>query len=150
MRNAWINLAFIAITTGLGVLIGFANLPGEWYAGLAKPAFNPPNWIFAPVWSVLYVLIGISGGRMWLRAKNSRAMLLWFLQMILNFCWSPAFFGQHSTGLGLIIILAMLAVIITFIWKVRRLDKISALCFLPYALWVSFATVLNLSLYLLN
>jgi len=150
MRNAWINFAFMAITAGLGILIGLANLPGDWYAGLSKPSFNPPNWVFAPAWSVLYVLIGIAGGRIWLRAKNSKAMLLWFLQMILNFSWSPAFFGLKSTGLGLIIILAMLALIIAFIWKARRLDKIATLCFVPYAAWVSFATLLNLSLYLLN
>ncbi|MBB4952970.1 tryptophan-rich sensory protein [Agrobacterium vitis] len=140
----------MAITTGLGILIGLANLPGDWYAGLSKPSFNPPNWVFAPAWSVLYVLIGIAGGRIWLRAKNSKAMLLWFLQMILNFSWSPAFFGLKNTGLGLIIILAMLALIMAFILKARRLDKIAALCFVPYLAWVSFATVLNLSLYLLN
>jgi translocator protein len=150
MRNAWINLAFMAVTTGIGVLIGFANLPGDWYAGLAKPAFNPPNWIFGPVWSVLYVLIGIAGGRIWVRAKGSNAMLIWFLQMILNFCWSPAFFGMKNTGLALIIILAMLALIFAFILQARKLDKIATLCFAPYAAWVSFATVLNLSLYLLN
>jgi translocator protein len=150
MRNAWINLAFIIVTTGIGVLIGFANLPGEWYASLVKPAFNPPNWIFGPVWSVLYVLVGVAGGRIWQRAKTSNTMTLWFLQMILNFCWSPAFFGMKNTGLGLVIILAMLALIIAFIWNARRLDKIATLCFVPYAAWVFFAMVLNLSLYLLN
>ncbi|TWD55686.1 TspO/MBR related protein [Agrobacterium vitis] len=150
MRTAWINLAFIIITTGIGVLIGFANLPGSWYATLVKPAFNPPNWVFGPVWSVLYVLAGVAGGRIWQRAKTSNVMVLWFLQMALNFSWSPAFFGMQDIGLALVIILALLSLIFAFIWQARRLDKIATLCFVPYAAWVSFATVLNLALYLLN
>lgn len=150
MSRAWITIAFMAIVSGIGTLIGLANLPGDWYAGLIKPSFNPPNWIFGPVWAVLYILIGVAGARIWVRAKGSSVMLIWFLQMILNFSWSPTFFGAHNVDAALLIILAMLALIIAFIVKARRLDKLAALYFIPYALWVSFAALLNFSLYLLN
>ncbi|MGQ7378965.1 TspO/MBR family protein, partial [Streptococcus suis] len=82
------------------------NLPGGWYAGLNKPPFNPPNWIFAPVWSIVYVLIALAGARTSERAPRSRAMGLWAAQMVLNFTWSPVFFTWHRTGLALIVIAA--------------------------------------------
>lgn len=150
MSRAWINIAFMIIVSGIGVLIGLTNLPGDWYAGLAKPAFNPPNWIFGPVWAILYILIGVAGARIWIRAKSSNVMIIWFAQMILNFSWSPTFFGAQNISAALLIILAMLALIIAFIVKARRIDKLASLYFIPYALWVSFAALLNLSLYLLN
>ncbi|MCF1474277.1 MULTISPECIES: TspO/MBR family protein [Rhizobium/Agrobacterium group] len=154
MRNALTNLIFMAAVTGIGTLIGLTNLPGDWYDGLEKPFFNPPGWIFGPVWTVLYVLIGLAGARIWQRTRQSRgasrAMALWFGQMLLNFLWSPAFFGAHSTGLALIVILPMLALILAFVWQVRRLDRVAMLCFIPYAAWVAFATVLNAALFLLN
>ncbi|NSZ15405.1 TspO/MBR family protein [Agrobacterium vitis] len=154
MRSALTNLIFMAAVTGTGTLIGLTNLPGDWYDGLEKPFFNPPGWIFGPVWTVLYVLIGLAGARIWQRMRQSRgasrAMALWFGQMLLNFLWSPAFFGAHSTGLGLIVILPMLGLILAFLWQVRRLDRVAMLSFIPYAAWVAFATVLNAALFLLN
>ncbi|MBB4009573.1 TspO/MBR family protein [Allorhizobium taibaishanense] len=150
MRNALTNLIFMIAVTGIGILIGLSNLPGDWYDGLVKPSFNPPAWLFGPVWTVLYVLIGLAGARIWRRARRSKAMTLWFGQMILNFLWSPAFFGQQSTGLGLIVILPMLALILAFLWQVRRFDKVALACFIPYAAWVGFASVLNGALFLLN
>lgn len=150
MKKILIHLLFIVLVVGLGALIGIANVPGEWYQSLAKPPFNPPNWIFGPVWTTLYVLIGIAGARTWLAAPSSARMQMWFGQMALNFLWTPAFFGAESTALGLAVILPLLLSIIAFIRFSWRPDRLSAILFLPYLAWVSFATLLNLSLFLLN
>src|SRR5690606_19653779 len=128
---------------GIGLLIGFATQPGDWYDDLAKPPFNPPSWLFGPVWTVLYVLIAIAGWRIWRVAPRSAAMLLWFVQMILNWLWSPAFFGAEAPWLAFAIIVPMLAAILAFIAQARRIDRPAAWLFVPYAAWVAFATLLN-------
>lgn len=150
MKKILIHVLFVAVVVALGALIGIANIPGEWYQALNKPPFNPPNWIFGPVWTTLYVLIGIAGARTWLASPSSSRMHIWFGQMALNFLWSPAFFGMESTLLGLIVIIPMLMLIVLFIQRSWNKDRISALLFLPYVAWVGFATLLNLSLFILN
>lgn len=142
--------AFLILTVGGGIAIGVSTPPGDWYAGLNKPPFNPPNWLFAPVWTALYVLIGIAGWRNWLRDKRSVPMKLWWLQLSLNFLWSPVFFGAQMAGLALAIILALLAAVVTFIGGTWDVDRTSAWLFAPYAAWVAFASLLNASIYLLN
>lgn len=143
-------LGFIVLVLGGGTLIGFLTLPGEWYAGLAKPFFNPPNWIFGPVWSVLYVLIAIAGWRVWLSALQGVAMRVWIAQLVLNFLWSPTFFGLQQTGLALLVILALLGAILGFMATARKSDQVAAWPFAPYAAWVAFATLLNASIWWLN
>lgn len=150
MKKILIYILFIVVVVALGALIGIANVPGDWYQSLNKPPFNPPNWIFGPVWTTLYVLIGIAGARTWLSAPSSSRMQIWFAQMALNFLWSPAFFGMESTLLGLIVIIPMLLLIIVFIQRSWKPDRLSAMLFLPYLAWVSFATLLNVSLFILN
>ena len=141
---------FLIGVVGTGWLIGATNLPGAWYAALHKPSFNPPNWIFAPVWTAIYVLIAIAGWRTWRQEMNGFALQLWFAQMLLNFAWSPAVFRVHQLALGLAIILTMLILIVTFIAMQWRENRPAALLFIPYGLWVSFAALLNYSLYRLN
>ena len=142
-------LSFLVVVIGLGLAIGLSIQPGPWYAALSKPSFNPPNWIFGPTWTVLYVLIAIAGWRTWcLEGYSSRPMLIWFGQMLLNWLWTPLFFGAHQMAAGLIIIIALMLVILLFIVTSR--DTIARLCFVPYALWVGFASVLNASLFWLN
>jgi translocator protein len=150
MSKAATYIVFIAIALGGGLLIGANNLPGEWYQSLAKPFFNPPNWIFGPVWSILYVLIGIAGARTWLRGHLSAAMLVWAGQMVFNFLWSPFFFGAEMPGAALLVILVLLALVIAFIINRWPADRISAYLFLPYAAWVGFAAILNASIVILN
>lgn len=150
MRKIIVHILFVAITVGLGVFSGIANAPGDWYQALEKPFFNPPAFLFAPVWTLLYVLIGVAGARLWLKAPASAAMQLWFGQMILNFLWSPAFFGLQSPLLGLVVILCLLAAILAFVQMARPVDRVASLLFLPYAAWVAFATLLNLSILILN
>ncbi|TRB08560.1 tryptophan-rich sensory protein [Agrobacterium tumefaciens] len=150
MKNLTVYVVFVVVVVAIGALIGVNNVPGEWYQSLQKPFFNPPNWIFGPVWTTLYVLIGIAGARTWIRKRMGTRMRLWFTQMVLNFLWSPIFFGMQSPAGALIIIIPMLVCIFAFIALTYRRDRISMWLFVPYALWVAFATVLNASIGILN
>ena len=141
---------FIAIVLGGGILIGLMTLPGEWYAGLTKPPFNPPGWIFAPVWTLLYILIAIAGWSTWQREPYGSAMAVWFVQLALNFAWSPVFFGAHQIGTALVIVAVLLATILAFIVMRWPRDRNAALLFTPYAAWVAFATLLNGAIWSLN
>ena len=140
---------FLAVSLGGGMLVGISNPPGDWYAGLLKPFFNPPAWLFAPAWTVLYILIAVAGWRVFL-AKERLSFGIWVLQLCINFTWSPTFFGQHLIGAALVILIAMLASILAFIAVTWRRDRVAALCFVPYALWVAFAGLLNASIWWLN
>lgn len=141
---------FLILVVGGGALIGVSTAPGEWYASLNKPAFNPPGWIFGPVWTLLYILIAIAGWRTWMRTNTDGAMSIWWVQLGLNFLWSPLFFGLEMPGVALVVILAMLVTIILFIRKTWEPDRVSATLFLPYLAWVAFATLLNASIVVLN
>ena len=141
---------FILLVVGGGLLIGFFTAPGPWYEALAKPSFNPPNWLFGPVWTVLYVLIAIAGWRVWRIGSSGTVTKLWWLQLALNFLWSPVFFGLQQIALALVIIVALLITILAFIAAAWNLDRISAWLFVPYAAWVAFASLLNASILFLN
>jgi benzodiazapine receptor len=142
--------AFVIAIIGIGFSIGITNIPGAWYSALQKPPFNPPDWIFAPVWSVIYILIAVAGWRTWEKEGYGLAMSLWLLQMLLNFIWSPVFFSMHLIGIALAIISTLLVVIAGFIAERWRADRLAAALFLPYAAWVAFATLLNASIFALN
>src|SRR5512145_800247 len=100
---------FLVLVLGGGLTIGFLTTPGGWYVGLAKPSFNPPTWVFAPVWVVLYALIALAGWRSFERDSAGWPMRLWWAQLALNFLWSPVFFAAHRIGLALVVILLLLA-----------------------------------------
>jgi translocator protein len=146
----WTTALFIALVVVGGTAIGLLNMPGDWYGSLQKPPFNPPSWIFAPVWTTLYVLIGIAGARTWAAARDAVRMKLWWLQLALNFAWSPTFFSAHSAIAALAIVTTMLVVIISFVIASWPKDRAAALLFVPYAAWVSFATLLNAAIAVLN
>lgn len=150
MVQALTLIGFLVLTLGGGSLIGYWSIPGEWYEQLAKPAFNPPNWIFGPVWTVLYILIAFAGWRLWRRNPTSPAMLVWWAQLGLNFLWPLVFFTAQHFDLALIVIVILLAAIIGLIVSTTGRDRLVALMMVPYALWVTFATLLNLSIFLLN
>jgi tryptophan-rich sensory protein len=141
---------FVVLVLGGGTLIGFMTLPGDWYAELVKPSFNPPNWVFAPVWTLLYLIIAIAGWRTWQRGSRTAPMTAWFIQLGLNFIWSPVFFGAHRIGLALAVIVALLAAILSFIVTAWPRDHVASWLFVPYAAWVAFATLLNAALWHLN
>jgi translocator protein len=145
--RSWQSAALFSLgVVGGGLLIGATNLPGTWYRELRKPALNPPSWVFGPTWTALYVLIAVAGGR----TRKTEHFKLWALQMALNFAWSPAVFRAHRLDLGFGIILAMLGTILQYIRATWDEDRVSAMCFVPYASWVSFATYLNAGLLWLN
>ena len=147
----WAALAgFVVLVVGGGAGIGMATGPGEWYASLTRPAFAPPNWVFGPVWTALYVLIAVAGWRVWQQGSNRRLVKLWWTLIILNFVWSPVFFGLHRIDWALLVILLLWATIATFIGIARRRDPVSAWLFVPYAAWVGFAAVLNAAFLVLN
>jgi translocator protein len=141
---------FLVLVLGGGFAIGFVTLPGEWYAQLAKPAFTPPNWIFPPMWSAIYVLIAIAGWHVWHHDRAGLPMKLWWVQLALNFLWSPTFFGARQMGIALIVILLMLVTILAFIAASWRREHVSALLFMPYAAWAVFASLLNASIFAMN
>ena len=140
---------FLGLVVGGGLAIGYLTTPGEWYARLAKPAFTPPGWIFGPVWTGLYVMIAVAGWRAW-RHSHKGPLQVWWVQLVLNFLWSPAFFAAHQIGIALILLLLLLATIVAFIGLSWRQDRAAAGLFMPYAAWVGFATVLNASIFALN
>ncbi|MDZ7602274.1 MAG: TspO/MBR family protein [Hoeflea sp.] len=143
-------IVFVVLTVAGGSLIGVFSMPGAWYQELAKPWFNPPNWIFGPVWTVLYILIGIAGARVWIRDRGGPLPKVWFAQIALNFLWPLVFFTAQRPDLALVVLAGMLVSILAFIALAWRRDRPSALMFLPYALWVSFAGLLNAALWWLN
>ena len=141
---------FLVLTIGGGLLIGFAIRPGEWYGKLSKPWFTPPNSVFAPVWTLLYVMIAIAGWRTFVRDPLGAPIAVWSIALALNFAWSPIFFRSHRPLAALFVILALLATIIAFIALSWPRDALSALLFAPYAAWVFFATILNAAIWRSN
>lgn len=146
----------ILISEGIGIvsglLAGVANNP--WFEALQKPSWNPPGYLFGPVWTILYLLMGISSWLIWKSPqpiKRRRTALIFFaIQLFLNFWWSILFFNFHSSLLALIDIFAMLFFISLTIFAFSKISKLAAWLLVPYLLWVSFATALNASIWYLN
>ena len=136
----------------LGQLATFPNL-APWFAGLVKPSFNPPNWVFGPVWTTLYALMAFAAWRI-LKLPPSparrTAMILFFGQLALNVAWSWMFFAAHSPLLGLVNIVPQLLVIVATLVAFARLDRIAGWCMAPLALWVGYASLLNAAVWWLN
>ncbi len=155
-RSAWWILAFVAVCQLAGVLGVVSTETGSsaWYTSLAKPSFQPPGWLFGPVWTLLYTLMGVAAWRVWrlgLQHPGVRgALVLFALQLVLNAAWSPIFFGAHAIGLALGVLSALALVLLVTILAFRRLDRAAAGLLLPYLAWVAFATILNASILSLN
>ena len=130
-----------------------ATSVGTWYPTLAKPAFNPPNWMFAPVWTALFFMMAIAAWRVWRRdglRKARWALMLFALQLALNLSWSIVFFGLRSIGWALVEIVALLLAILATTLVFWQRDRVAGMLFIPYAAWVAFATVLNAAIWRLN
>jgi tryptophan-rich sensory protein len=153
-RFAVFALGVVSATSILGQIATYPNL-APWYAGVSKPAFNPPNWIFGPVWTTLYALMAFALWRI-LRVqkppdtRRNYAIGLFSFLLVLNAAWSWMFFWAHSPLLGLVNIVPQFAVILATIFSFARLDGFAAACLLPLAAWVAFAGVLNAAIWLLN
>ena len=149
-RALWTTIGFIVLVVVVGGLIGISAIPDAWYQALRKAPWNPPNWVFGPAWFTLYVLIGIAGARTFLRAAGSGAMMLWGLQMVLNWAWSPVWFRLHQPWPAFVLIVVILLLALGFIAARWREDRVAAWLFVPYAMWVAFASSLNLAIAVLN
>jgi translocator protein len=153
MRNAALSALPVVAASLAGNAMTLPQIKG-WYAGLIKPSFNPPNWVFGPVWTVLFVMMAYAAYRIWQTEAETpgrtRALTVFYVQLTLNAAWSAVFFGLQNPAGGVIVILLLLTMIIVTIMQFRRLDGIAALLLVPYAAWVSFATILNIAIWWLN
>ena len=143
--------ALLAVTLAVGFiasLVTTPNIPG-WYEALHKPSFNPPNGVFAAVWTALYVLMAVSAWRVW-RKAGLRPLWLYVLQLALNGVWSFIFFGAHATGAALTEIILLFILVLATMRSFWDRDLIAGLLFMPYAAWVLFAGVLNGAIWRLN
>jgi tryptophan-rich sensory protein len=150
-RRSAMSLAVFLVLTFAAATLGAQFMPGPWYAALAKPAWTPPNWIFAPVWSVLYVLIAVAAWLVWRRRPTvTLPLVLWLMQLGLNAAWSWLFFGLERAGLAAIDITLLLATIIATTVAFARVSRLAAALFTPYLLWVAYAAALNIAIWQLN
>lgn len=148
MWSLLVFLLLVATTAFSGALFP----PGDWYAALQKPVWTPPNWLFGPVWTLLYIGMAIAGWRVWRRAggRFNPALGCWAGQLALNGLWSWLFFGLHRPDLAMVDISGLLVLIILFMVFARRYSVAAAWLFVPYALWVGFAAALNFAIWRLN
>ncbi len=146
----------IGMCEGAGVIGSLFTVPaiGSWYQFLNKPAFSPPNWLFGPVWTALYLLMGISLYLIWSNGLSRRGakFAFWFFiaHLLINLRWSVVFFGLHNISFAFVVILILLAMIVVLIKLFRPLNRLASNLLIPYLVWVSFATILNYYLMVLN
>jgi tryptophan-rich sensory protein len=162
MKLDWISKLLISIIIcliigGIGSIFTTPSIP-TWYAGLAKPSFNPPNWLFAPVWTALFILMGISLYLIWNSSEKNKheqeekkaAIILFSIQLALNLLWSIIFFTLKMPSLAFMEIMLLWASILFTLIQFYKISKTAGLLMVPYILWVSFASILNLAIALLN
>jgi tryptophan-rich sensory protein len=156
MNNAVKLIIAVAAPVVVGGLSGLATAQGvsTWYPTLVKPSFNPPAWVFGPVWTVLYIMMGVAAFLVWRRGIDASgvkvALAVFVVQLALNGLWSILFFGMHSPGWALVEIIVLWVAIGATVWSFWRVAPAAGLLLLPYWAWVSFATILNASLWWLN
>lgn len=157
--SPWVSVAALVGFVLLAQLAGLVGIPfteraiDSWYDGLDKPVFNPPSWVFGPVWTALYLLIGVAAWRIWRRrghADRASALSWWGIQLVLNAAWTPLFFGAQAPWVALVEIVVLWAAVVITVRQFRRVDTVAAVLMVPYLSWVSFATVLNASIAWLN
>lgn len=139
-------LVLVAITAAGGVLFP----PGEWHAALVKPSFNPPNVLFAPVWTALYLMMAVAAWRVFRRDGWQAPLWLWLGQLVLNAIWTPLFFGLHRIDLALADIVVLDALVVATLVAFFRRDRVAGALLLPYLAWILFATALTFAIWRLN
>lgn len=148
-------VVFVGLCLAVGAAGGWvtADSVKTWYTTINKPSFTPPNWVFGPVWTGLYVLMGIAAWRVWCKARPDQLrvpLALFAVQLALNLAWSVVFFGAHRIGGAVVVIVGLEAAILATMVAFRRMDGLAALLLVPYALWVAFAAVLNVAVWKSN
>ena len=148
-----VSIAICLFAGGIGTIFTASSIP-TWYATLNKPIFSPPNYLFGPVWTILYILMGISLYLIWIKGTKTKrvrdALFLFVVQLLLNAAWSPVFFGARNIFIALIIIILMWNFILRTILAFGKINKTASYLLYPYIAWVSFASVLNFSVWILN
>lgn len=141
---------------GLCLLVGAADAAissyavRHWYLSLTRPPGTPPNWVFGPVWGVLYVLMGVAGWLVWRRVGAARPLRLWGWQLAANAAWTPFFFGLHNPPLALADMVVLLALLVFTVRSFRRVHPVAAALLLPYLLWTGYAAYLNAGFWWVN
>lgn len=148
-RQALALVGFIALTF-CASLAGIFAMPDQWYAALNKPAWNPPPWIFGPVWSLLYLMMAVAAWLVWRRDGWKRALVLYLIQLTLNAAWTPIFFGAHQMGWALVEIIALWLAILLTLRSFLPISRPAAWLLAPYLAWGTFAAFLNFTLWRLN
>lgn len=156
MKSALRLVACLVLCYGIAAVGGWSTIPNipTWYAGLAKPAWTPPNWVFPIAWNTLYGLIALSLWLLWDRTpaspQRSRALALFLAQLTLNALWSPVFFALHYVWLGLAIILGMIVLVVLTIRTAWGIKRPAAWLLVPYLMWISYASTLNAGIGIMN
>lgn len=146
----------VLVCVSIGYLSGMVTRDSvnTWYPTLDKPVFNPPNWIFAPVWTLLYIMMGIAAGLIWTSDSDGKtvknALGMFAIQFALNALWSYLFFGLHNPLLALVEVVLLWLMILETYNQFKRIDRLAGFLMIPYLAWVSFATILNASIWWLN
>jgi tryptophan-rich sensory protein len=143
-------LAGLILLTFCAPLAGIFSPPGTWYGSLNKPEWNPPPWIFGPVWTALYLIMAVAAWLVWRRDGWRWPLRLFFTQLLLNVAWTPVFFGAREIGLAFAVIIALWLAILFTMLAFLRISKAAAFLLLPYLAWVTFAAILNFTLWRLN
>lgn len=145
-------VGFVTLTLGVGFTASAYTMPSipTWYAGLDKPGWTPPNWLFGPVWTALYLLMAVAAWRVWMVGGGGGALAVWAVQLALNFAWSLLFFHLRRVDLALADIFALWLAIVCTIVLFWRIDRPAAWMLVPYLVWVSYATALNASIWSRN
>ncbi|GAA4328152.1 TspO/MBR family protein [Flaviaesturariibacter amylovorans] len=156
MKNGWKLLISLVVPQAVAAAGAYFTVTGtgSWYQEIRRPSWNPPNWVFGPVWTLLYVLMGISLFLVWKNARNTSlkrtGILLWSVQLFFNFCWSLLFFRAHMIGTALVDLALLWLFLLLTIYVFSRMQKTAAWLLLPYIAWVTFAGFLNYAIYLMN
>lgn len=153
VKNKYLSLILILLVTFVAPMIGSAvtsSFKEPWYSQIILPSFNPPSWVFGPVWTTLYVLMSISLWIIWKNKKDKKVLYIYFVHLFFNAIWSIIFFGFHQIFLAL---LNLLVILIFIVWLMKiyyRINKLSFLLMIPYLLWSTYALLLNGSIFYLN
>ena len=152
-KNKYLSLFIILLITFLASAIGgftTTSFKEPWYSQIILPSFNPPSWVFAPVWTLLYVMMSIAIWKIWINSFDLKLLKLYFLHLFFNGTWSVVFFGFHQIGLALVNLIIIIIFIIMLMKKYLMKDRLSFYLMIPYFLWSSYALILNSSIFLLN
>jgi translocator protein len=152
-NNKYLSLFLILLITFIASAIGgftTASFKEPWYSEIILPSFNPPSWVFAPVWTTLYIMMSIAIWKIWINFFDYKLLKLYFIHLFFNGTWSIVFFGFHQIGLALINLIIILIFIILLMKNYLRLEKVSYYLMIPYFMWSSYALILNISIFVLN